>query len=278
MNAARLAAAADAVTAAGLLLQRMTRPRRMPLGEAQAALLAQAERLAFTVEGATLAGHAWGGTGPGEVRPRVLLAHGWESRAAAWHAFVPVLAAAGWQVVALDFPAHGDSPGAATDVVAMGKALVTVGSRLGRVDALVAHSLGSPASLYAFAHGLDVAASVHLSGPASLVRALERAERHARLPPPAAALFRARFEDRLGHPAATMDLERLAHGLRHPALLLHDPEDPEVPYAESEALAAAWPQALLEPAPGAGHRRIIEDAALARRAAAFLGARLAARA
>jgi pimeloyl-ACP methyl ester carboxylesterase len=52
-----------------------------------------------------LAATAWG------EGPTVLLAHGWESRRTHWSAFVPALTAAGYRAVAIDAPAHGDSPG-----------------------------------------------------------------------------------------------------------------------------------------------------------------------
>ena len=42
-----------------------------------------------------------------------------------------------------------------------------------------------------------------------------------------------------------------------PALLMHDPQDAEMPYAHSVALAAAWRGAALENARGVGHRRIL---------------------
>jgi pimeloyl-ACP methyl ester carboxylesterase len=45
----------------------------------------------------------------------------------------------------------------------------------------------------------------------------------------------------------------------HPALLLHDPADKEVPFAEAKLLAAAWPSATLRPTAGVGHRRILQD-------------------
>ena len=42
-----------------------------------------------------------------------------------------------------------------------------------------------------------------------------------------------------------------------PSLLIHDPNDPEMPYQHSIALAAAWPGAALVNVFGVGHRRIL---------------------
>ena len=43
------------------------------------------------------------------------------------------------------------------------------------------------------------------------------------------------------------------------AILMHDPNDLEMPYDHSVAIAAAWPNALLVPAHGVGHRRILRS-------------------
>jgi pimeloyl-ACP methyl ester carboxylesterase len=51
----------------------------------------------------------------------------------------------------------------------------------------------------------------------------------------------------------------LQAGFRHRALILHDPNDREMPYAESVALAKAWQGSTLEPVAGVGHRRIVRE-------------------
>jgi CheY-like chemotaxis protein len=67
-----------------------------------------------------LAGTAWG------KGPPVLLAHGWESRRSHWGAFVPALVQAGFSAVAIDAPAHGDSPGQRVNVLEYGKGIDAV--------------------------------------------------------------------------------------------------------------------------------------------------------
>lgn len=250
-----------------LVLARMTRPRRTLADPVQAAWLATGVRGDIAHGGEALVVRSWAmDTG----RPRVLLVHGWESQAGAWHAAGRRLVEAGYAIVAYDAPGHGDSGGAGTDVRAMGQALAAVARAMGPIDAVVAHSLGSPASLFAFAAGLKVRASVHLAGPSSLLRALDRAAALARLDAHGALALRERFMLGTGYAPAEMELDRLADGLRHPALLLHDPDDEEVPYSESAALAAAWPQARLAPVAAAGHRRLPESDVVVQRILEFL--------
>ena len=97
-----------------------------------------------------LAATSWGSP----EAPTVLLAHGWNSRRSHWSAFVPELRDSGFRVVAVDAPAHGDSPGDRANVLAYGKALRAVGEELGPLAGIVGHSFGAGAAVIALHHGL----------------------------------------------------------------------------------------------------------------------------
>lgn len=230
-----------------------TRPRLQEPGAAELAIAATAETGRVPFRGGTLATYGWG------EGPLVLLVHGWCGRATQFQALVPALVAAGYRAVAFDAPAHGSSDGRQATVTDFGEAVLAVAGHLGPIAALVGHSMGSPAALYAFARGLAVERSVHVSGVASLVWATQRLAGALGLPPGELPALRAHIEAFIKAPLESMDLEVLRQGFRHPALLLHDPADPEVPYGDSEALAAHWPAARLQPLAEAGHTRILRD-------------------
>ncbi|WP_394779919.1 alpha/beta hydrolase [Undibacterium sp.] len=253
------------------LFQGFTHPKQKPLGEIEQQLLDQGQRSSITHEGGHLAAWSWdtAAAKPGVQPRRVLLAHGWESRASHWGAFIPALLAAGFDVCALDMPAHGESSGTQSDVISFGRATVATAAYFGPLYATIGHSAGSPATLYAFAHGVQVDRSVHISGPSSLVRMLAMLE-NSMLPAELRPEFRARFESYLGQPATAMDTASLQRGMHHPALLLHDGEDAEVPYSEAVALQQDWPQATLETVQGLGHRRILKDPRVIERVIGFL--------
>lgn len=234
--------------------QALIHPRRVTMDDQESLYLYNAHAGLLQLEGQALSTWHWGIEGP-----RVMLVHGWESRSTHWHAWVPALLAAGFRVSALDLPAHGHSSGSTTDVIQSGRAMLAFARQLGAVHGVVAHSMGSAASLYAFAHGMAVRASVHLSGPASVRRVLQSAARAGGLDAQGTMALLHAFEQRTGQPLDEMELPALAHGLRHPALIAHDPADREVPFSESRQLAGVWPQARLLEAPGLGHRRILRD-------------------
>jgi pimeloyl-ACP methyl ester carboxylesterase len=56
-----------------------------------------------------------------------------------------------------------------------------------------------------------------------------------------------------------------------PALIVHDRDDPDVPYAHGEEIARAWPGAELMTTSGLGHRSVLRDPEVIRRTVSFLG-------
>ena len=236
------------------VLRGLSEPRRAELTEAETQLLRSGTAHTLKANGNTLAGWSWG-----DAAPRVLLVHGWDSRASHLGQFVEPLRRAGFQVWAFDGPAHGDSTGSLSSVVHHGKAILAIADAFGPFNGLVAHSVGSPAALYAFHNGMQVRSSVHIAGPASLKRVILHLAQAIGLTTAETEDLIRLTETHIGQSVDSMELDALADGFRHPALLLHDPADREVPYAESCALAEVWRNAKLVEVAGAGHRRIIGD-------------------
>jgi pimeloyl-ACP methyl ester carboxylesterase len=202
------------------------------------------------------------------------MVHGWESRASHWGAWIAPLLEAGFDVIAFDAPGHGDSDGDTAHLKHMAQAARDVARALGPVQAVIAHSMGSMATLYALAQGLRVRASVHLAGHSSLERATRYFAWQAGLPKAAWPRFQHLVSQGLGQPLFSMELASMRNGLRHPGLLWHDQQDAEVPFSETMALKEGWPGASLREASGLGHRRILRDPALIAQSVDFLRARI----
>ncbi|MBB6096865.1 pimeloyl-ACP methyl ester carboxylesterase [Deinobacterium chartae] len=242
------------------LAARFFQPRRAPLDETGAALLQRAERLE---DDHGLEVFAWG---QGET---VLLVHGWESRAAHMAALIDALAGRGLRAVAFDGPAHGDSPGIHASAVLQAESALRLARRLGPLRGIIGHSMGGAAAAIALAHGAQAQRAVLLAAPASLRRVLERAAGGAGLHDHLEAFLHA-AEELVGARLEDLEISRLAPRLAVPALLLHDPADREVPFAEGQEIAAHWPGARLEAVPEAGHRRILRRPDTVARAVNFV--------
>jgi len=83
--------------------------------------------------------------------------------------FVFHLAAAGYRVIAYDQPAHGLSDGRLTGLPDFADVLAEVARHHGNVRAVIAHSLGGPATAIALARGLTAERAVLISPPSDLL-------------------------------------------------------------------------------------------------------------
>ncbi len=230
-------------------------PRGMPLADPTGT--------AFEVRwlGRTIRGQHWG------AGPTVYLVHGWGGNADQMRPFVEPLVAAGFRVVAHDAPSHGRSdrgghgPGS-TDAVEFGQALDAVAARFGPAHAVVAHSLGTMATLLALRDGWFTAGRVVLIAPVAGVpwftayfrRMLgfgDRTERHTDR----------RLEARTGYPPTDLSTRGLVadrpDGLA--ALLVQDVDDRSVGTGLARDLADMWPGSTYLQTRGLGHNRILAD-------------------
>lgn len=109
--------------------------------------VAGAARINIDFEGGTLPLYSWGS---GEKK--VLLIHGWGSRASHLSLLAKMIASSGFNVYAFDAPAHSseiNTPGKTTSsMFEFGRALSAAAKHLGEVYAVAGHSLGSIASIF----------------------------------------------------------------------------------------------------------------------------------
>ncbi len=238
---------------------------RPPARPHEAAFLAAAERFTLPVEGEQIAGYRWGTSGP-----LVLCTHGWWSHAGRFAPLATAALGAGYRVVAFDAPGHGRSSGWRATMPEFARALRAVADHEGAVHAVVGHSLGGTASLFALAHGLAAGRAVVIAAPMDLEGWALRFRDAFGLPDAVYALMQRHLEARLGHTWDDLQVPRLATALRVPGLVIHCNDDPDVPVAEARALTAAWPTATLHLTSGLGHRAVLRDPEVVERVTDFL--------
>lgn len=230
------------------------RPQRHVPPAREQALLEKAVCLPLTHAGKHIAVYSWG------AGPVILLVHGWSGRGAQLGAFVDPLVTAGYRVIAFDAPAHGRSTGEESNLPEIGEVILELARQHGPFHAVIAHSFGVLATLYAIGEGLNVTRVVGISPPSSIEGLVEKFADGLAIPAAAMEVMRTLFEARFG-----MDLWtrfsplRLAQTTKISALVIHDDTDREVPWQEGEAVAKAWPGTRLLRTSGLGHRRILRD-------------------
>ncbi len=191
--------------------------------------------------------------------PAVLLVHGWEDDHSLWTPLIDQLAPIGRAVVALDLPGHGFSEGDRSPLLLAAKAVASVADAFGPIDAVVAHSFGSPATVTAIEeHGLApervvlIGSALHQRG--QIMRIAERYD----IPDSVVEQIFASYEADVGKPVDWFDLRRSAPAMTARALILHSLDDDACDYTGAQELAALWPGAELALTDGLGHRMICQ--------------------
>lgn len=202
---------------------------------------------------------------PGAPRPAVVLVHGWASAAEDLLPAVPALLDAGFPVLALDARGHGRSepaefmsmPRFAEDAEA---AVAWLRARP-EVDpdriALIGHSVGAGACLLAAARDPRIAAVVSIASMAHPRETIGRSFRRFRAPRALVRAAVATIERTIGEPLDGFAPVNTIARIGAPVLVLHGTDDPTVPPADAERLAAAGgPATRLRLVPGADHRTL----------------------
>jgi pimeloyl-ACP methyl ester carboxylesterase len=241
------------------------RTRRFPESAAGRRMADQAIRETLPVDNLPVAVYRWG-TGP-----IVLFIHGWSGRGSQVAAFVDPLLRAGYQVLAVDAPGHGETPGDSTNILECAAVLRAVEQAYGPLYGAITHSFGGMVLAYAMRTGLRVERVVSLSAPATVAFLVDGFAQTLSMPPAVVDNLQwrmnQRFEDGLWERISTVNNVR---NLTVPALVIHDSDDASVPWQQGEMIAAAWPGARFMKTQGLGHGRILRDRSVVEAAVAFL--------
>lgn len=204
--------------------------------------------------------------------PAVLVVHGWESSAARLEGLLHALIANGFRAVAFDMPAHGNSPAEETDILQITNVIMTLNETRGPIFAAIGHSFGGVCLINALRSHLEVARLVLFSTPSSLAGMIDKYCRTLGI----RRTTRARLVRAIGKRLASFQLERefdlrlLLHDSAVPTLIIHDRQDPVVPFWEGEALCRARADIELIVTDGLGHSGIVRDAATVGKCISFI--------
>lgn len=246
-----------------------TTPPRWEAPERELEILRQGERFTVPFNGVALQCWRWGSG------PPVLLVHGWGGRGGQMTPLVGPLVRNGFEVVAFDGPAHGESAGARTSLPEFTQALAAVWNALPVPPAgVVGHSMGAAASVLALRDSISPEVLVLLAPPARPVDYLVRFAEILAIPPGAVQVLARRVEERYGIHWDDLDLPQLVRRYSHPMLLVHDTEDRDALWSHGRELADSWAASDMISTSGLGHRRILRDPEVGRRIAEWLEARL----
>ena len=186
-----------------------------------------------------------------------LLIHGWAGSSVQYRRIASALSDAGYRSVVIDLPGHGVEAGRATDAYELARAIEIAGAAIGKIDMLVAHSLGAMSAGVALQRSL-VADRVVLVAPGVKPHAaLETFAIGLRLRPVVWKAVEREMESRFG--ADLWDRipdQMMAMNVPDATLVIHDVDDDMIPISHADLLSEQWGVRILR-TEGHGHNGVL---------------------
>jgi pimeloyl-ACP methyl ester carboxylesterase len=248
-----------------MLWQLICYPPKMPLRLQQEQLLSEAEKFSvtvydeyFTKKDLQINGFKWG-----NGKHKVLITHGWGSKAADFTEMITALREnKNLEIIAFDAPASGSSEGELSNLLLFVKAAKAVIQKTGVPDVVIGHSFGAIANVMAL-NELDIIPSllVSLTPFILLQENFIQTMTAAGVPANAQEAFLQDFKDHYGVPASYYnmpDMYKFDSKLNH--WLAYDEHDMILPYSYLKDFLASHPAIRSHNYDNAGHERIIKSA------------------
>src|SRR6478609_5444779 len=214
-----------------------------------------AEKFTLNVVNKKIQCYSWGKGKP------VLLVHGWAGRSTQFRRFIKPLTEAGYKVVGFDGPAHGNSSGKRTSVFEFEEALKVIYKKIGTPEAIIAHSFGGSAALFAAMNGLPIKKLINIASPTIGDEIIHTYLKAINGSMATKDYFKKQMVKQYGKPFDEFTAMHFIRHLPQPVnlLLIHDQNDKEVGLVHAETLAKVYPAARLIKTKGLGHTRILKD-------------------
>lgn len=239
------------------------RPNRLSARQAERDVLTRGTRFVVEDDGVQVVGRSWG------RGPVIVLVHGWSGHLGQLTPFVDPLVERGFQVVGFDWPGHGDSHGDVSSLLHAARVLKAMQELFGPFHAVIAHSFGAAATVYATSTGLQVGRLALHAPVARLDRYIDAYSSALGLSAQRRADFISSCEAWLEQPFSSFEPLEAARKVKVPTLVLHSADDREVAIEDGAQLATALEGTLLTKE-GLGHRKLLRDPSCVAETVVFL--------
>ncbi len=211
-------------------------PRKGKVLPEQEYFLEEAEDEVILVDNVYLQTYRWSSTGE-----TVLLVHGWESNSHRWKTLVQKLQKSGYNIIAFDAPAHGNSSGKILNVPLYTKCLQKI-VELYRPNHVLGHSVGGMTTIFhQFTYpDQEIEKLVVLAPPSELSRIMKGYQDILKLSPKFMDALNQHFKNKHGFYFEEFSMSYFAKNLTSNGLLIHDKYDDIAPYEEAQAISENW--------------------------------------
>jgi pimeloyl-ACP methyl ester carboxylesterase len=193
--------------------------------------------------------------------PSILLAHGWNGRGIQLHCFIEPLLRKGYSVIAYDAPGHGESQGKTssyfefTDTIRM----LLNSSNGHRIQGVIAHSLGASATVNSMVKENEALEVVLIAPALRLAEVLCFYFDHIGVPKPLYRSLIKEYEDQFGYTMQHDNPSNLLKEINSRILIVHDKDDPTIPYFDSKELSGEFQNITLHTTERLGHKKLLTD-------------------
>ncbi len=208
--------------------------------------------------------------------PLLVMMHGWCGSGSQFRYLIPGLLEAGYRVAVFDAPSHGSNAGKRSHLGEFCESLLAIQQQLGMIDTMMAHSLGSMATLMATQQGLNIRQMVlfapHLDAEEMFNSFTGRLNLNKRLSSCLYNMIAKKLEAILHVDNCWKYLspEKLLADSNYRGLLIYDLDDEEVPLEQFISVARHWQNCRIIKTRNLGHNRILKDKQVIERVLAYM--------
>lgn len=226
-------------------------PRKGRLLKGQRGFLEDAKDLILEQGQVNIQTYRWKGTGPS-----ILLLHGWESNSFRWRDSIKRLQKEGYNIIAMDAPAHGNSSGKMLHLPLYSACIQAVINTY-NPTLVIGHSLGGMAILYSLykykSDNVFIEKVVTLGSPSELSDFMRQYKKILGLSNRMMRHLENHFVNIFGFEFVDFSSARFAENITKKGLLIHDELDAIAPYWSSKQVHSNWKNSTLVTTKGLGH-------------------------
>ena len=238
------------------------RIRNKPLSKNEQAILKQAKQFFIDYEDKKIAVYQWQNSNRTQEAKTIMLSHGWGGHALNFVFIITGLLEQGFNVLAYDGPAHGNSSGKQTNLLQNAQALLAITKKVGPIHALIGHSFGSISNAFALDLAQDsgqlkqVKNIVLIAGPNKLANIFASFTQSMHLSDRILEIFYHKVEALTQRKMQHMNTVNFLQHFSGSILIVHDHKDRVVPFAEAKDVSQGTGGKLYATT-GYGHGRIL---------------------
>jgi pimeloyl-ACP methyl ester carboxylesterase len=209
-----------------------------------------ADKFDFMLQGETIQAYRWG-----HGDKKILFVHGWQSHSFRWKNYIEALDKERYTLYAFDAPAHGLSTGRFMTVPQYGEAIEKIIKKIGKLDVVVGHSVGSFTSVYTFYSNPELSPNkmVALAMPSSASEFLDVFKTTLGLTERSMKLIIDHFVSVVNLTPEHFTTSVFVEKLDFPALMIHDEDDDETSVKHTGDIHRIWKGSRLIITKGIGH-------------------------